>query len=222
MTRQRFAVAVFAVLAGCAGDPSGEQASHVPVDDRSIADEPMPAIKARTFIAAGDLCASKGQYDKAAFQYQQALKASPKDALTARKLALAHTKAGRMPEAVDAWKQYVTASDGSDDAYGSLGYAQELAGKPTEAEATYQAGIAKHSDGPLCRVNYGLMLVRKYDVDNAVKQLSVVLKPAEVNYNIASVYSDLGRKDLAQFYYKRALQCDPGFVPARQKLAMID
>ena len=222
MTRHRFAAACLIVVAGCSGNQQADPGGQVSVDDRSIADAPTPAIKPQTFVAAGDLCASKGQFDKAAYQYQQALKTNPKDAPTARKLALARTKAGRMNEAIDAWKQYVTASDGSDDAYGSLGYAYELAAKPSEAESTYQAGITKHVDGPLCRVNYGLMLVRKYEVDNAVKQLSAVLKPAEVNYNIASVYAELGRKDLAQFYYKRALQCDPGFIPARQKLAMAD
>lgn len=221
MKRTRLLVVGLSVMAGCSSNPSGPETGRA-VNPDTIADAPMPAIQAGTYTAAGDLAASRNQFARAAGQYEQALKSAPADAATARKLALAYVKANQMPAAIGAWKRYLTLSKGSDDAYGSLGYAHELSGQPTEAEAVYKQGVAAHPKGQLTRVNYGLMLVRRNDVDAAVKQLSAVLKPPEVNYNIAGVYAQVGRPDLAQFYYKRALECDPGFVPARQKLSMLD
>ena len=208
------------VAAGCAS--KDQTTAHRQVDIDSIGDGPLPDIKPETYVAAGDLAATRNNFDGAAGQYEQALKAKPDDAATTRKLALAYVKCNKLPAAIDAWKRYLAASHGNDDAYGSLGYVYELSGKPVDAEKTYQAGVVAHPDGPLTHINYGLMLVRHNDVDAAVKQLSAVLKPPEVNYDIASVYGELGRRDLAQFYYKRALECDPGFDAARQKLTMLD
>lgn len=210
------------VLAGGCTTSNNQANNQLPPPDASIAEAPMPAIKPETYIAAGDLAASKGNYPRAAGQYEQALKQNPDDPETTKKLALIYVKGNQMPAALETWKKYLAVSKQSDDAYGSLGYAYELAGKPSDAEATYKAGIAAHPDGKLTHINYGLMLVRKNKVDEAVKQLSAVLQPPEVNYNIASVYAQVGRPDLAQFYYKRALECDPGFEPARQKLSMIN
>ena len=150
------------------------------------------------------------------------LRDDPDDPFTRFAIAQEYAKSGRDADAAAAYAALVRDRPDYVGTYYHLGAVYRRLNRPADAEATYQTGIAKHPDGPLCHVNYGLMLVRKSDVDNAVKQLSAVLKPAEVNYNIASVYSELGRKDLAQFYYKRSLQCDPGFVPARQKLAAVE
>ncbi|HEX8324280.1 MAG TPA: tetratricopeptide repeat protein [Tepidisphaeraceae bacterium] len=220
MTRTPLFLASLTLLVGCSSNKDGPDAAR-PVNPETIAEAPMPAIQSDTFAAAGDLAASRGQFARAASQYEQALQVKPADAATARKLALAYVKADRLTDAIGAWKRYLTLSNGADDAYGSLGYAYELSGKPAEAEVIYKQGVAANPKGQLTHVNYGLMLVRRNDVDAAVQQLSAVLKPPEVNYNIAGVYANLGRRDLADFYYKRALECDPGFVPARQKLSMV-
>lgn len=221
MKRTLLSAVALATLVGCSNDKADGPNAAARIDPDTIAEQKMPEIKPDTYVAAGDLAASRGQFGRAVSQYESALKLRPDDAATSRKLALAYVKADQMPAAIEAWKRYLKVSHGSDDAYGSLGYAYELAGKPADAEATYKEGVAKHSDGKLTHINYGLMLVRKNRVDDAVKQLSAVLSPPEVNYNIASVYTDLGRRDLAKFYYRRALECDPGFEPAKQKLASI-
>ena len=43
-----------------------------------------------------------------------------------------------------------------------------------------------------------------------------------VKRSLSRIYDQLGRRDLAQFYYRRSLECNPGFTPARQKLSMVD
>ena len=220
-TRQATLVIAFAAaVVGCASDntSTGQRAP----EPREITDAPMPKINFQTYVAAGDLAASRGQHVRAAEQYGKAAALRPEDTDILRKLALSHTRNGQMKPAVEAWKKYLSATGESAEGFGSLGYAYELAGDPTSAEETYLAGIKKHPDGALVRINYGLMLVRRNKVDAAVQQMSAVLKPHEVNYNIAGVYDQMGRRDLAQFYYRRALECNPGFQPARQKLTMVE
>ncbi|MGN6726319.1 MAG: tetratricopeptide repeat protein [Tepidisphaeraceae bacterium] len=212
-----------AVLSGCqSASNEADSRVHENVDDMSIADAPTPSIKPATYVAAGDLAAARGQFQMAAKQYESAAKLDPKDPAVLKKLALAYVKSDQMQAAIDAWKRYSTATDGSAEAFGSLGYAYELAGNHTAAEQTYIAGVAKHPDGALVRVNYGLMLVRNNRVDEAVKQMSAVLQPYEVNYDIAGVYQQLGRRDLAQFYYRRSLECNPNFWAAKQRLATLE
>ena len=219
--RLAFCTLCVAVLAGC-HSANNNQHEAANIDTDSIAEAPIPKIEPQTFIAAGDLAASRQQYAQAAHQYGQALEGLPKDGPTMKKMGICQVKSGDLPAAIATFQRYVATTDGAADAYGSLGYAYELSKNPDQAEKTYQEGIKKHPDGKLVRINYGLMLVRHARVEDAITQLSAVLQPQEVNYDIAGVYDQMGRKDLAQFYYRKALECDPGFVPARQKLSMVD
>jgi Tfp pilus assembly protein PilF len=70
-------------------------------------------------------------------------------------------------------------------------------------------------------VNYGLMLVRQNRVPEAIQQLSVVLHPAEVHYNIGSVYEKMGQKDQAKAEYQKAMEIDPKFWEASARLAAL-
>ena len=54
-------------------------------------------------------------------------------------------------------------------------------------------------------MNYGLWLARKDRVDEARAQMSAVLKPAEVHYNIASVLEMQGNKPAAKVEFAKAL-----------------
>ncbi|MBC7784357.1 MAG: tetratricopeptide repeat protein [Burkholderiales bacterium] len=221
---QRLTIGVCGIglICGCQSGSARRAPEHIDPDSASISDAPEPTIKPETFVAAGDLAIARNQPKQAAEQYAKALQIRPQDPPTLRKLALAHTKAGQTTAAIEAWQSYVTATGGSSDACGSLGYAYELAGNPEEAEKVYKDGVAKNPKGSLVRINYGLMLVRHNQVDLAVQQLSAVLQPHEVNYNIASIYEQTGRPDLAQFYYRRSLECNPQFAAAKQKLAALD
>jgi Tfp pilus assembly protein PilF len=210
-----------ALLVGCeASAPTTERPERPDIE--TIQDAPEPTINFETYVAAGDLAVTRGQPVRAAEQYEKAIALRPKDSGVIKKLALAYTSAGQTGKSIDTWKRYLDATQNSADAYGSLGYAYELAGNPTEAEKTYKEGVARHPKGALVHINYGLMLVRRGKVDEAVTQMSAVLQPHEVNYNIASVYEQMGRKDLAQFYYRRSIECNPNFAAARQKLASVE
>jgi Tfp pilus assembly protein PilF len=213
---------VAALLAGC--NSAEKSTAERPIDPNSdsIAEAAMPDIKVDTYVAAGDLAMTRGQAERAAAQYRQAVAQRPTDAPLLRKLAMAHVQSGKFDQAIESWKRYQALTRGTDDAYGSLGWAYELAGDPTNAEKTYREGVTKNPKGALTHINFGLMLVRRGKVDEAVATMSAVLQPHEVNYNVASVYEQMGRKDLAGFYYRRALECKSDFRPAMQKLSAAD
>ena len=62
------------------------------------------------------------------------------------------------------------------------------------------------------------MLVRRGRVGEGKLQLGAVLKPAEVHYNLGSLYQAQGRKEQAKAEYREALQLDPQFTDASTRL----
>ena len=66
------------------------------------------------------------------------------------------------------------------------------------------------------------MLARNGRTPEAIQQLAVVLNPAEVQYNLASVYEQLGRKDEAREEYQKALELDPKLWEAQSRLSKLE
>jgi Tfp pilus assembly protein PilF len=124
----------------------------------------------------------------------------------------------RFPEAIAAWQRYIEITNHAPAAYNDLAFCYELAGQIDKAEETYRAGIARVPQDTSCRVNYGLMLARQNRLDDAAAQLRMVLKPAEVAYNLGSVFEQQGKMEQAKAYYRKALELDPNLRDARAKL----
>jgi tetratricopeptide (TPR) repeat protein len=215
-----------ALIGGCAAkDPSAAaRAKRQKTDAEWNSAEPQPeaAINADTRFAAGQLAESQGQADQAVAQYREALKLNPAHAASLYRLGVLFTQSRQYAEALDYWKQYVSASGGTAVAYNNLGFCLELAGKSEDAEQAYRDGIARDGASEQCRVNYGLLLARSGREAEAIEQLSAVLKPAEVHYNLASVYEQLGRTVQAKAEYERAIQLDPKLWEAQSRLSRIE
>jgi Tfp pilus assembly protein PilF len=65
------------------------------------------------------------------------------------------------------------------------------------------------------------MLARHGRIGEATIQLQAVLSPAEVHYNLATVYELEQRKEMAKLEYQEAVASDPNFAEARNKLASL-
>jgi tetratricopeptide (TPR) repeat protein len=181
-----------------------------------------PPIGAETRFAAGQLAESRGSLPQAAEQYQQALKLDPKHTDAMFHLGVVYAGMKKFPEAVAVWKRYIKATGDSPEGYGNLGFCYELGGRPEEAEQAYQRGIKRDPSNVACHVNYGLMLVRRGRVGEGKLQLGAVLKPAEVHYNLGSLYESQGRKEQAKAEYRQALRLDPQFTDATTRLGEIE
>jgi tetratricopeptide (TPR) repeat protein len=180
-----------------------------------------PPINIQTRFAAAQLAEAQGQLDQAVKLYRQVLEENPKQQAALYRLGVIYTQVKQYPLAIEVWRQYVKANNGSATAISNLGVCYELAGQIPEAEKAFNIGIAKEPTNQPCRVNYGLMLVRQNRVPEATEQLSTVLRPAEVHYNIGSAYEQIGQKDQAKAEYKKAMEIDPKFWEASARLAAL-
>ena len=168
-----------------------------------------PPLTAETRFAAGRLAETQGGTQNAIEQYKAALKLDPHHLAAMYRLAVVYTQLRAWPEAVAAWKEYAKETNDA-NAYGNLGFCHSLAGQYVEAEAAFKAGIEKNPKNVLCRVNYGLMLVRIGRADEGLKQMQEVLTEQQAHYNVASVYEQQGKAEAAQAEFKKAGELGKG------------
>lgn len=212
-------------LAGCASG-KGDSAKGKPGSAAARRAAPRsefettrdPPIASDTRFAAGQLAESRGSLAQAADQYRHVLRNNPRHHPAMYRLGIVYAGMKKYPDAIAVWKRYLQATGDSAAGYSNLAFCYELAGKPEEAETTYLKGIRKDPRHLACRVNYGLMLVRRGRVNEGMLQLGAVLTAAEVRYNVASVYESMGRREHAKAEYKKALELDPSFADAQTRL----
>jgi tetratricopeptide (TPR) repeat protein len=215
------AVLVACPVVGCASRDSAKgRPAHArrPAPRSQFETSRDPPIAADTRYAAGQLAEARGALPQAAEQYRQALRDNPKHAEAMYRLGVVYAGMKKFPEAIDVWKRYTQATNDSAAGYSNLGFCYELARKPEEAEAAYLKGIRRDPKHVASRVNYGLMLVRRGRTNEGTLQLQAVLTPAEVHYNLGSVYETLGRPEQARAEYGRALELDPALADAQSRL----
>jgi superkiller protein 3 len=212
-----------ALASGCGSNKKKQQADgkyssqHQP--DAFEASSADPPLNANTRFAAGQLAESLGDVNRAIMQYREALKLDPTHQNAQFRLGLLLTQQRRFGEAIDAWKHYVEMTNHAPAAYNNLAYTYEAAGQVSEAEATYRKCIERDPKQQECRVNYGKMLARYNRIDEATAQFSAVLRPAEVSYNLGTVFEQQRKVEQARAYYQRALEQDPNLADAKARLA---
>jgi tetratricopeptide (TPR) repeat protein len=208
-----------ALLWGCGHENA--VTTNVPQHPDLMEMHPAP-LTADTHFAAGQLAETQGNIPAAIAQYQQALKLNPKHANSLYHLSVIYTEARQFDQAIPTWQRYVRATNGSPESFANLGICYELAGQPTDAQSSYEAGLQKDSLNVVCRTNYGLMLARQDKIPDAMRIWQPVLTDAQCHYNLASVYELEGRKLQAKLEYQKALELDPKMGDALARLAALD
>ena len=220
-TRSLFAGLLLVGIVGCAKNGATANSEKVPSNaefDRAR----DPAINANTHFAAGQLAESRGDFGAAVSQYQAALKVNPQHQPSLYRLAVLYTNQKAYAEAITYWKKYVKATDESAGAYSNLALCEELSGRPEIAEADYRRGVHADPKNEQCRVNYGLMLARHGRISEATVQLQAVLSPAEIHYDLASVYQAQGRREEAKREYRKSIELNPELNDAKARLASLE
>ena len=137
------------------------------------------------------------------------------------RLGIDYAKLKQYPQAIATWKQYIKTTNESASGYSNLALCQELSGDGTSAEASFRKGIERDPKNEPCRVNYGLMLAKQGRISEAVLQLQAVLPPADVHYNLGSVYEQQGKIEQARAEYQEAIKLDPKHNDAQLRLASL-
>jgi protein O-GlcNAc transferase len=230
MKHWRIALALAAGLsAGCGGNKDVDNKGvprHtqqlVKPEDRQFEQAKDPPLTANTHFAAGQLAETQGNLTVALEQYARALKIEPKHEASVFRTAIVYSRMGQHPQAIATWKRYIELMKTSAAGYSNLGLAYELAGERDHAEVAYRRGIDLDPKNQPCRVNYGLMLARAGRTEDAVEQLGAVLTPAQVHYNLGSVYESMGAREKAKLEYRKSLELDPGLKAAQMRLAGVE
>ncbi len=195
-----------------------------PVVDKSdpFLNEKDPPVAAQTHFAAGQYAEAEGNYQVAAQQYESACKIQPDYLWAEYRLAVCQSHMKNWPKAIEAWNAYIESTNGIASAYSNLGFTFELMGDWSRAEEAYKKGIAQDGTCQPIRVNYGLLLARRGRIPESVQQFQTVLTPAEIHYNLASVFEQQGRTKLARAEYEMALKLDPQMRDAKSRMAAIN
>jgi tetratricopeptide (TPR) repeat protein len=212
------ALAMGLLLAGCKSEATRE--SMVPPDAK-IETIKGKSPDANMHVVAGDLALNQGQEAEAIKQYQRAVILDPNNAPALFKLATICVYRSDFATAAEYWTKYLAATNDSAEGFSNLGRTYELAGNWKEAEVNYLKAIQKSPTSKAARVNYGVMLAKRDRFDEAEEQLGLVLAPAEVQYNLGSVFELRRNFDAARVAYGKAIDLDPTLLPARQRLALL-
>jgi tetratricopeptide (TPR) repeat protein len=213
----RFGILTLAsLLVGCAHSNSQDISN---VDPSKITNAKALAVSANSHYAAGQLAEAQGQTDNAINQYTITLKADPKNQGALYRLGVLYTQLKRFNDAIDCWQRYIKVTDNAAEAYNNLAYTYELSGDQASAADAYQKGIAIDPKNVACRTNYGLLLTRQDHSLEAMRIWQPVLSDAEIHYNLASCYEEQGRKLEARLEFKKAVELDPKFQDAKERLA---
>jgi tetratricopeptide (TPR) repeat protein len=214
-----FVALTFAIAgAGCkSSNDARAQRDEVPADAKV---ELIKSVgpNANVHVAAGDLAVGQNKLDEAFKQYDKALQLEPNCKAALFKLATIYTYQENWDVAIATWQKYVDATNQSAGGYINLGRANELAQRWKPAEVAYLRAVNREPTNKAARVNYGILLAKRDRVDEAEAQLSQALKPAEVQYDLASVYELKRNFAAATAGYEKAIALDPNFVPAQQRL----
>lgn len=223
MRKRNVSILLVALLiGGCASNSSSQDAERLRAERAKFNSqvENTPP-NANTRFAAGQLAESEGDLPRAIQQYQDALKLDPNHAQSLFRLGYVYTGERKYPQAIEIWNRYIKATHNAAAGYGNLGLCLELAGRASEAESAYKAGVAQDPTNQPCRVNYGLFLARQGRMTEAAEQLQAVLPPASVHYNLASVLESQKKIPQAKAEYQQALQIDPNMTDAKTRLAAL-
>jgi Tfp pilus assembly protein PilF len=216
------------LIAGCAKDQQAvskvdeENANALGAQHSKFEQSKDPPFTVATHFAAGQLAESQEAPIAAITHYLAALKIDSHQKDSLYRLGVVYTKLKDWPNATWAWKKYVKETNGDATALANLGFCYDLAGKKSDAEKSYQEGIAKDPKNGSCRVNYGLHLARQGRIEEATTQWRAALTEAQVHYNLGSIYEQENKKDQAKTEFRTALQHDQNLVDARSRLAALD
>ena len=214
--------------------PGHKYAPAVPAEVRAEVRKVMPMMRAGRFAEAELLAASllsrhprcaaavnllataqakQGKTDAAVANYNKAAALDPEDAEPLNNLGQVLTDAGRLPEALEAFRGAVVAAPCMVPALVHLALALQRSGKVTEALPFAQraAALDPRDSTPLVTLGNLYTMQRNFEAAEAALRRVLTLAPsrADAQALMAQALSRLGRDGEAMQHYDRALELQP-------------
>jgi Tfp pilus assembly protein PilF len=227
MTHHRHIVVLAALavgltqVVGCKSEPKQEYNFGFKHSTDPAIDNPPP-ISAQTHIAAGVLAEQGKMPDQAESSYRQAVALEPNNQAAIFSLARVLNSQKKFDESIPLWERLVVLSKGSADSYSNLGFTYDQAKRDQDAELAFRRAISIDPSHRRSRLNYSQLLARQGRMGDAANQMSAVLPPAAVHFNLGLLYERAGKTDTARKHYVRSLQFDPQFRKSADRLAYMN
>jgi Tfp pilus assembly protein PilF len=182
---------------------------------------PPAAPTPQLFIAAAQICESKGEIDKARGNYQKALTMWPGQVDVLRAAARMEDRLGQMPVAETLYRQAVTMNPQHAGAHNDLGLCLARQGKLEASVQEIEQAINIQPSKALYRNNAATVLVEMRQDQRAIAHLAAVHGAAEANYNFGQLLVQRGRPADATPYFQAAVQQNPQMQHAHVALAKL-
>jgi protein O-mannosyl-transferase len=173
----------------------------------------------------GNLLAAQGKMENAVKLYNASIKEKPKFAPAYNNLGIIFSREGRQEKAIEQFREatrlnpdYAEAKDNLENAINQQAKAKELQSDKNNVDGNIAVNTLKG------RMQMGMSLLKKGDLDAAIKQFSEVLKhdPNNLNAHI-SIGLALGYKqnfEEAISHFRKAIEINPKIVEAYNSLAV--
>lgn len=188
-----------------AAHAAGDYASAVNLYRTIVASSPNPAVS----VELGDTLLDAGSFDDAITSYKSVPEKSPADLAAALGLERAYLVLNDIPKAMEqADRAHALAPDDGRVLIGR-GIALDLYGRHQDAQASYNALLAKSPDNRAARVDLAISLALTRDYDRATEILVPIARSsnatARERQDLALIYGLKGDKDEAMRWSKMDL-----------------
>jgi len=166
-----------------------------------------------------------GQTSRAIKHYKKALEINPKLAVGHYNLANLLVEKANIKDAIQHYQKAVKYKPDYSQAWRNLASLFTKQGKLQMALDCYNEAIRIIPNDIIAHGKKGLILAQLNKIDDAIKQFAIVLKARpndkEMHYNIAVLLELTGNTEKAAGHYHKALQIDPDYQKARQRLQLL-
>ncbi len=177
-----------------------------------------PEITATTYYTTGLLLEQQGDYNGAVEKFIRAVDVDHQCTSAYNHLGLCYMRLRNYDLAEDAFKQALQQSPNMAYLHNNLGFTYLLQNKFTNAEAELKNALAVDPYFPRAHTNLAVALAKQGKAEEALTHFRKASPPPDANFNLAMVLHSQGKFQMAEKYYKLALQYNPDFQPARKGL----
>ncbi len=176
--------------------------------------------------ALGKLLLEAGDGERAIASFERARELDPREALYAFNLAAARIEAGELERAEGLLEELAQSGEDGAELHFDLGLVAQERGSPEEALRRYREALERDPDHRSALNNLGQVLLALGDARGAVQEFErlAALEPSDpsVFFNLGVAQQAHGATDLAREAFLRALDLDPLFAPAGERLRRLD
>ncbi|MGH7172752.1 MAG: tetratricopeptide repeat protein, partial [Gemmataceae bacterium] len=188
-------------------------------------DQPPPELPpkdaARACLACAEEMEKHGNEVQAILFYEKARHDDPKSKVS-RRLAVLYDRQGDFQKAQEEYRKALKKTPRDADLLNDMGYGYYSRGRWTEAENYLRQALAAQPEHTHSTMNLGLCVGIQGRYDEARQLFTKVVTPAQVECNLAFLYTINHKWQQARQAYQAALHIDPDIPMARAALAKLE